>query len=156
MKKEHKELAPSAESPNVRTVAREIITRAEKTVGPTYWSRLADEKFAVLSPASERRVRELEAAALTGPYPQPLAPRGTCSSCDAYRGVMWTDVLINKKQQRLASCEECRSRWPKMREIEDLVRGWGGHQRVVADAGGWTPEMLREHHKALHPEEFKH
>lgn len=40
MKKEHKELTPSAESPHVRTVAREIITRAEKTVGPTYWSRL--------------------------------------------------------------------------------------------------------------------
>lgn len=40
MKTEHKELRPSAESPHVRTVAKDIIVRAEKTVGPTYWSRL--------------------------------------------------------------------------------------------------------------------
>ncbi len=117
--------------------------------------RTPAEKFAVLSPVGERRVCELEAAALTGPHPQPLAPRATCSSCDAYRGILWADVLVDGKRQPLASCEECRSRWPRMRELEDLVRGWGDHQRAVADAGGWTPEMLREHHKTLHPEEIK-
>ena len=39
MKKEQK-LTPGAESLHVRMSARDIVARAEKLVGPTYWSRL--------------------------------------------------------------------------------------------------------------------
>lgn len=104
-----------------------------------------------MSLADLARIAQLEAAALTGPYPVALAPRGECSSCDAYRGVMWPELIVDGKRRPLALCDVCRAHWSKMRELEDLVRGWGEHQQAVADSGGWTPDMLREHHRALHP-----
>jgi hypothetical protein len=103
--------------------------------------------WAKQKPADLARIAKLEA--YHAGRGEVLAPRGECSSCDAGRGVMWPDVYVDGKRQPLTSCASCRAFWPKLREVENLVRGWGAFQQAVADAGGWTPDMLREHSRLL-------
>jgi len=108
----------------------------------------AQKAWAKQKPADLARIAELETYnASRGEHV--YAPRGECSSCDAGRGVMWPDEFVDGKRQPLASCTGCRAFWPKLREVENLVRGWGAFQQAVADAGGWTPDMLREHSRFL-------
>lgn len=104
-------------------------------VPPTYTTRM-----------SEQRIAELEASAAR--FGHTLAPRGTCPPCDAFRCLMWSDESCKGVQ----SCAACKALLVQQSEIESLVNGWTAHQQVVAAAGGWTPELLRTHSKALHPE----
>ena len=115
----------------------------------------AEKAWAKQKPGDLARIAELEACNASRGDVHVWAPRGECSSCDAGRGVMWPDEFIDGKRQPLATCAACRALWPKLREVENLVMGWAAHQQAVAAAGGWTPDMLREHSKALHPEEVR-
>jgi hypothetical protein len=79
-------------------------------------------------------------------------------SIDGNRAALDVSIEAGSRWFRDVTTEldgRCRALWPKLREAENLVRGWGAFQQAVADAGGWTPDMLREHSKALHPEEVR-
>ncbi len=104
-------------------------------VPPTYTTRM-----------SEQRIAELEASAAR--FGHTLAPRGTCPPCDAFRCLMWSD----ESRKGVQSCAACKALRQQHRKLEDLIEGWAVHQQTIAAAGGWTPELLRAHSKALHLE----